>query len=213
MLTGLGWAGTWALISVVMVFLVIRVATDFSHLIAGTVPPEGEFDRRYVLNPWIAYLHIIPGTVYLLGAPLQLSSRLRRRHLRVHRRLGQVLIPAGVLTGIFAIVVGVVMPYGRLAEASATIVFGTYFLIGLMLAYRAIRLGDVPSHRRWMIRAFGIGVGVGMIRIVIGIGEALGIGIQQSFGAAFWIAFVSLTALAEIWLRLRPLPSPPMGVA
>jgi uncharacterized membrane protein len=189
-----------------VVFLVIRVSSDIGDLSAGRVPPEGDFDRRYVLNPWIAYLHIVPGTVYLLGAPFQLSSRMRRRHLSWHRRLGRVLIPAGLITAVFAIVVGLVMPFGLLAEASATIVFGSFFLLALGLAYRAVRSGDIRTHRRWMIRAFAVGVGVGMIRIVIGVGEAFGIGIADSFGAAFWIAFVLLATLGEVWLRLRPDP-------
>jgi hypothetical protein len=117
-----------------------------------------------------------------------------------------VLIPAGLITAVFAIVVGLVMPFGLLAEASATMVFGSYFLLALGLAYRAVRSGDISTHRRWMIRAFAVGVGVGMIRIVIGVGEAFGIGIADSFGAAFWIAFVLLATLGEVWLRLRPEP-------
>jgi len=203
-LTVLAWAGTWFLILVVVVFVVIRVASDVGHLRAGEVPPEGDFDRRYVLNPWNAYLHIVPGAVYLLGAPLQLSKRIRRRHIRFHRRLGRVLIVAGVVTAVFAIVVGVVMPFGDMAESSATVVFGIYFMTALTLAYRAIRSLDILTHRRWMIRAFAIGLGVGMIRIVIGVGEVFGVGIEQSFGAAFWIAFAMLSFCAEIWLRLRP---------
>lgn len=204
--TALAWAFALTLILVVLVFLIIRVSSDLGDLASGRVPPEGDFDRRYVLNPWIAYLHIVPGMVYLLGAPLQLSAGFRRRHLEGHRRLGRVLITAGLITAVFAIVVGIVMPFGLFAEASAATVFGVYFLTALVMAYRAIRAHDVTTHRRWMIRAFAVGVGVGMIRIVVGVGEVFGIGIDDSFGAAFWIAFVMLAVLAEVWLKLRPLP-------
>lgn len=205
-LTLAGWAFALSLIVVVMVFLAIRVTSDIGDISAGRVPPEGDFDRRYVLNPWLAYLHILPGMVYLLGAPLQLSARFRRNHLEGHRRLGRVLVVSGLVTAVFAIVIGIVMPFGLLAEASATVVFGVYFLTALVMAYRAIRSYDVFTHRRWMIRAFAVGVGVGMIRIVIGVGEAFGIGIDESFGAAFWIAFVTLAVLAEVWLAVRPDP-------
>lgn len=205
-LTLAGGAFSLALIVVVTVFLVIRVTSDIGDISAGRIPPDGDFDRRYVINPWPAYLHIVPGTVYLLGAPFQLSARLRRNHLEGHRRLGRVLILAGLVTGVFAMVIGLFMPFGLLAEASATVVFGLYFLAALVMAYRAIRSHDVFTHRRWMIRAFAVGVGVGMIRIVIGVGEAFGIGIEDSFGAAFWIAFVTLAVLAEVWLALRPHP-------
>jgi uncharacterized membrane protein len=205
-LTWLAWSAVWLLIAVVVVFLVIRVTSDIGDLSSGNIPPEEEFDHRYVVNPWPAYLHILPGTVYLLGAPFQLSVRIRRRNIRFHRGLGRVLLVAGAVTGVFAIVIGIMMPFGDFAEMSATLVFGLYFLAALVLAYRAIRSGRVSIHRRFMIRAFAVGVGVGMIRIVVGIGEAFGIGIEQSFGAAFWIAFVVLAFLAEVWLRLRPDP-------
>jgi hypothetical protein len=120
---------------------------------------------------------------------------------------------SGLITGVFAIVVGFVMPFGRLAEATASMVFGLYFLVSLLLAYRAIRHGSIGVHRRWMIRAFAIGMAVGLIRIVIGTGEAFGIGIADSFGASFWIAFGIMALLAELWLWLRPDPPSRPGVA
>lgn len=202
----MAWTGVWLLVVVVFVFVVIRIGNDLSHLSAGTVPEEGSFDRRYVLNPWPAYLHIVPGSIYLLGALLQFSARFRRRHLTVHRRMGKVVLAAGLVTGVLAIVVGIVMPFGRLAEASATMVFGLYFLASLLLAFRAIRSLDVFTHRRWMTRAFAIGAGVGLIRIVVGLGETFGVGIEDSFGAAFWIAFALMAVMAETWLWLRPSP-------
>lgn len=200
----LAWSVVWLLILVVLVFVVIRVLSDVSDLSSGRVPPEGEFDRRYVLNPVLAYLHIVPGLVYLAGAPFQLSARLRGRSLDRHRRRGRVVLTAGLLTGVFAVAVGLVMPFGGVVEASAAVVFGTWFLACLLLAYRAIRSGLVSRHRRWMIRAFAVGISVGMIRIVVGVGEAFGIGMDRSFGAAFWIAFLLLAVVAEVWLAVRP---------
>lgn len=199
-----GWAGAWFLIVTVVVFIVIRVVNDLPHLIAGTLPAQGEFDRRYAENPVLAYLHILPGAVFLLGAPFQISHRFRSANYDRHRRVGRVVLTAGLVSGAMAVVVGVVMPFGGLAETSASTVFGIYFVTALVLAYRAIRSRRIADHRRWMIRAFALGVGVGLIRVVIGVGEALGIGIADSFGAAFWIAFVVMAAVAEIWLWLRP---------
>lgn len=208
-LRGVAWGGAWFLITTVVVFIGIRLANDLPNIANGTLPAEGEFDRRYAENPVLAYLHIIPGAVYLLGAPFQVSRRFRSANYPRHRRLGRLVLVAGLVTGAMAIVVGVVMPFGGFAETSASTVFGIYFVAALALAYGAIRSGRVTEHRRWMIRAFALGTGVGLIRVVIGVGEALGIGIAASFGAAFWIAFVTMAVVAEIWLRLRPLPSDP----
>lgn len=192
------------LILIVLVFVVIRVTTDVPSILEGSSPPEDDFGRRYADNPLISYAHIVPGVIYLLGAPFQLSSRFRNADFTRHRRLGRLVLTAGAITGAFALVVGVVMPFGGLAEASASTVFGVYFLIALGTAFSAIRNGDVDRHRRWMIRAFALGIAVGLIRVVVGLGEAFGVPMDDSFGAAFWIAFVAMAIMAEIWLRVRP---------
>lgn len=186
----------------VLVFVVLRIGEDAANLAADVVPAEGEFGRRYALHPWLAYLHILPGLIYLVGGPVQLTARIRDRHVGLHRAVGRwVVLPAGVLTGVFAIVVGIVIPFGGLAETSASVVFGTWFLVALTTAFLAVRAGNVPRHRQFMIRAYAVGLAVGLIRIVVGIGGAAGIGIDRSFGAAFWIAFVVMAAGAEWWLR------------
>lgn len=211
-LTVAGWGFAISLILVVVVFVVIRLVTDVPNLRDGVLPPEGDFDRRYAENPVLAYLHILPGMVYLIGASFQVSTRFREKNLRRHRLLGRVVLVSGAVTGVFAIVVGFAMPYGQLAESTASMVFGVYFLVSLLLAYQAIRRQSIVTHRRWMIRAYAIGMAVGLIRIVIGVGEAFGIGIADSFGAAFWIAFVIMALLAELWLWLRPDPPTRPGV-
>lgn len=212
-LTAVGWGVAVLLVLVVLVFVGIRLVTDVPNIRDGLLPPLGDFDRRYAENPVLAYLHILPGLVYLVAAPFQVSVEFRERNLRRHRALGRVVMISGAVTGVFAIVVGFVMPFGEVAEATSSMVFGLYFLVSLWLAYQAIRRGSVTEHRRWMLRAFAIGMAVGLIRIVIGIGEAFGIGIADSFGAAFWIAFVIMALLAELWLWLRPDPPAKPGVA
>ena len=103
-------------------------------------------------------LHIVPGALYLLLAPLQLAYRFRSRHYTFHRRLGRVLAGAGIVAGVFALIFGGLFSFGGLPEASAAVVFGLWFLACLVLAVRPIRRDDIVHHRRWMIRAFAIGM-------------------------------------------------------
>ena len=42
-----------------------------AHLVGGAVPGPDAFEHRYVLHPVLVYLHIVPGVVYLVLAPLQ----------------------------------------------------------------------------------------------------------------------------------------------
>ncbi len=199
------WGVVFFLIAVVLVFAVIRVITDSENLANGVIPGEGEFDRRYAQYPILAYAHIIPGVVYLVLAPFQVSRRFRNRHLDLHRKMGRVLVPTGILSGVVGVIFGFFFSFGGFAEASASVVFGTWFVIALALAYSYIRAGDTVRHRRWMIRAFAIGLGVGTIRIWVGLFQGFGLLDEvTSFGVAFWLSWTLHVIAAEIWLWRRP---------
>ena len=201
------------LIAVVVVFAVRRVAGDVPHIVAGTVPDD-DLAESYVAHPWLAYGHIVPGMVYLLGAPLQLSQRFRTRHYTLHRRLGRVLLGCGLLSGVLAVVLGFVFAWGGRAESWASLVFGAWFLACLVLAFRAIRDGRVRDHRRWMVRAFAVGSGIAMIRVWVGIFTGIQLGvlgmhdetfpIPSTFGIAFWLGLGTHVAVGEWWLRRTP---------
>jgi uncharacterized membrane protein len=199
------WTLIFFLITIVLVFAGIRVVTDGPLIVTGT-PAEGDtFERRYVENAWLAYLHIVPGVLYLLGAPLQLWRRFRERHFTFHRRFGRVLLSLGLVSGVFALAFGVPFSFGGPWQSLATAVFGSWFLVALVLAYRAIRGGDIRMHRRWMIRAFAVGLGVGMIRIWVGILAGFQIlSLEQSFAPAFWLGLSMHVIAGELWLWWRP---------
>jgi hypothetical protein len=193
------------LITIVLASFVMRVTTDVPFLATGVAPESEDFESRYVAHPWLAYLHMAPGVLYLLGAPLQLSRRFRSRHYTLHRRLGRVILTAGLVSGVFGIAFGVFLAFGGAVQAWATVVFGSRFLVSLIMAFRAIRRRDVISHRRWMIRAFGVGIAVGTIRIWLGVFALTGLfDFRDSFAVAFWIAFVLHVMAAEWWIRATP---------
>jgi uncharacterized membrane protein len=208
------WATLLVLVGIVVVFFAIRVVVDTPNVVNGTVPDPDAFEQRYALHPAPAYVHIVPGVAYLVLAPLQLWRRFRTRHLRLHRLIGRIILPAGLVSGAFAIAVGIGFPYGGPLEAAASVVFGAYFVTALALAYRAVRRRDITGHRRWMIRAFAIGLGVGTIRIWIGLFQLVGLlSIQDNagtawFGVAFWLALLMHAVAAELYLRARPAANP-----
>jgi uncharacterized membrane protein len=193
------------LIAIVLAFFVRRLFTDTPHLAAGTLPSD-VYDRRFVAQPWLAYLHIVPGVVYLILAPLQLAYRFRSRNYDIHRRRGRVLAGLAITSGIFALIFGGLFSFGGLLEDSATIVFGLWFVACLVVAVRAIRWDDIVHHRRWMIRAFAIAIGVGTIRIWITLLQFAGLDFPSSFGPAFWISFSLYVLAADLWLRAFPNP-------
>lgn len=199
------WAVLAFLMFIVLAFAGMRIAVDWLNIATGIVPPEGSPDHSYALHPVLAYAHILPGVIYLVGAPFQLSRRFRERHFTGHRRMGRIVLPAGITAGVFAVTFGILFPFGGLAEVSATVLFGGYFVAALVTAFLAIRRGDVTRHRRWMIRAFAIGLAVGTIRVWIGAFQAFGLmDLPDSFGVAFWLSFVLHALAAEAYLSRRP---------
>ena len=141
------------LILIVLAFVVGRLLVDVPNLAAGTLPNDEE-NARFVRHPWLTYLHILPGVLYIVGATLQLASWFRRRHYTFHRRLGRILLVAGLVTGVFAVALGLAFPFGGLAELSATVLFGIWFLICLLLAFGAIR-ADVTGAGPALYALFG----------------------------------------------------------
>ena len=111
----------------------------------------------------------------------------------------------GLASGVFALAFGVPFSFGGAWQALAAAVFGSWFLVALLLAFRAIRGGNVRMHRRWMIRAFAVGLAVGTIRLWVGLFEGTGmLDAVESFAPAFWLGFSLHVAAAELWLWWRP---------
>lgn len=136
---------------VLAVFVVLRAVEDLPHLLAGT-PSEDPFGRRYVEHPWQGYLHIIPGALFLLLALPQFSVRIRGRHLRMHRRLGQLAVALGLVSATFALVFGARYAFGGPSQTAATMVFGTWLGITLVLGPRG-RTGSQCTAAGWSARS------------------------------------------------------------
>jgi uncharacterized membrane protein len=112
-------------------------------------------------------MHVVPGGVFLLLAPLQFSPAIRSRHLRFHRWSGWVIVSLAFIAGISGLWIGLVLPYAS-NERVPIALFGALFLFAPLKGIRAIRRGDMARHRQWMIRLFAVGVG---IAVSVGVAE------------------------------------------
>ena len=163
-------------------------------------------DGLFARYPALTLVHILPGMLFMVLGPIQLSARIRRRNRQLHRVLGRVYMACALVIGVTALVMSVGMPaIGGVVQAAATTVFAIYFLFALGRAFWHIRRREIAAHRAWMIRAFAIGLAVATIRPIIGLFFATsglsGLGPGQFFGIAFWIGFLLHLLVAEFWLR------------
>ena len=158
--------------------------------------------RKFGEFPGTTLMHVLPGALFLLLAPLQFSRRIRTRHLRLHRWSGRLLVALGIPIGLTGLFFGLVNPFGGPLEAATVAIVGTLFLFALARAVIAIRRREIATHREWMIRVFAIALGISAVRLV-GIAFALTTGTRPAvwFAHSVWIGFLLTLSAAELWIR------------
>jgi uncharacterized membrane protein len=162
-------------------------------------------DGKFAAHPLLTLLHVLPGGIFLLFAPLQFSTRIRTRHLRLHRWSGRLLLPtvlAGLLPGLYF---GILRPYGGPVEAVAIAAFGGLFLFAVYRGVRAIRRGQVARHREWMIRVFALAIAISTVRLAGGVLDValtpLGVRPTAVFALSVWTGWILTLGVAELWIR------------
>jgi len=162
-------------------------------------------DGRFGAHPAATLLHVLPGAVFLLLAPLQFSARIRGGHLQFHRWSGRLLVLAGFVTALAGLYFGLLMPYGGWSEAIAVALFGGLFLYALSRALLAIRKHQVARHREWMIRAFAVAIGISTVRVIAAILDLTlspaGFAPPVLFVLSIWTGWALTLGAAELWIR------------
>jgi uncharacterized membrane protein len=144
------------------------------------------------------YAHVFGAAFALLLGPLQFSVRLRKRNPAVHRWSGRVYLGVGVLVGGIA---GLVVAFNAFGGTPARIGFACLALAWLYTgacAYRAIRAGNIASHRRWMIRNFSLTFAAVTLRIWLPSSMVLGIDAVLAYQVIAWLCWVPNLVFAEL---------------
>ncbi|WP_341995142.1 DUF2306 domain-containing protein [Microbacterium sp. LWH7-1.2] len=120
-------------------------------------------NARFFDSPVPVVAHIIGSSVFLVLGALQFAPSLRRR--RWHRISGRIAAPAGLVSALSALWMTLFydMPASVTGPglAAVRIVLGTAMAAAIIVAFVAIRRGDVRTHSAWMTRAYAIGMGAG----------------------------------------------------
>jgi uncharacterized membrane protein len=168
---------------------------------SGKSSPAAGLDAGFARHMALTLVHILPGALFLVLAPLQFVPSIRQKHLQVHRWMGRVLLVSGLIIGATALVMSYKMNIGGPNETAATTLYGIVFLFCLIKAYRHIRRKEVARHREWMIRAYGVGLGVATTRPIVGMFFAFRkLTPHEFFGIAFWLGFTITFLAAEAWI-------------
>jgi uncharacterized membrane protein len=198
---------TRTIVITLLVLIALIVASRRMLTLSGTIkayvnPKFGAFDSGFAGYPFLTYLHIVPGVLFLVLTPLQFSKKLRSRSLKTHRVMGWIIAASAFTIGITALVMSFKMAIGGGVETAATLSFASYFLFALFKAIYHIKQKQISIHREWMIRMFAIGLAIATVRPIVGMFFAFSkLGPHQFFGIAFWIGFTLHAIIAEIYIR------------
>ncbi len=108
--------------------------------------------HRYAVIPWLMLAHGIPGALALLLGMFQFSSRLRQRHLQLHRVMGRVYVGCVAISAPVAIAVAIALPHVTLTMASVIQAVG--WLVTTATGLYCVRTGRIQQHREWMMRSY-----------------------------------------------------------
>ncbi|WP_447003841.1 DUF2306 domain-containing protein [Saccharothrix isguenensis] len=176
----------------------------------------GGLAAHYAAQPgWtraVLYAHMVVSGPALLLSPLQLSTRVRAKAPRLHRALGRVVVVAMVAGGAAG---GVLAPFSA-AGWIGTAGFGLLAVLSVafpLLGLRAVRAGDVPAHRRWMVRAFamvyaGVALRLGVLLLMPVTGDFMSAYLFMPFGSWVPNLLVAEWVLRRGRVSGRPAASP-----
>lgn len=166
------------------------------------LPP---YNPGFLRHPVVTAAHVALGGLFLALAPFQLVSRLRRRRLVLHRRVGRGLVAVGLVVGVTGLVMTLLFPIAGWSQRFVVGAFGVAFVVSLVKGFGYARTGAVALHREWMIRALALGLAIASQRLIIAPATAI-IGNPTPtqivrLAMVSWIAFVLHAAAAELWIR------------
>ena len=128
---------------------------------------------RVTDSPAPVVVHIVSASLYAVLGALQLSTGLRRRHPRWHRRSGRLVVLLGLSVALSAL--WMMAFYAGPQKTSALLPIRFAFGLGvaacITLGLVAIRKGDVRRHQAWMTRGYAIALGAGTQVFTLGFGK------------------------------------------
>ena len=171
-------SGEWLVIVGLLLLSFIPLAGGARRLnqLSGGAQITAE-NARFFASPLPVIVHIVSVSLFAILGAFQFANGLRRRWPAWHRWTGRLLVVCGLLVGLSGLWM-TLFYYPRAVGdgdllAAQRLLFGSGMIVSIVLAYVAIRRGNVKQHRAWMMRGYAIGMGAGTQALVLMIGEII----------------------------------------
>ena len=151
---------------------------------------------------WWLIPHGLGGLIAMVAGPFQFSSRLRQRHLQVHRMTGRAYLIGVAIAVPFSVYLS--LTHSTLAFRFFLLTLAAAWLLTTAVAFAAVRNRNVQIHREWMVRSYAITTTFVTTRVLTAI-PAIGGGGEAISVPAQWSLLVVTMVLVElglVWRRL-----------
>lgn len=190
---------------IVMVFMALVIgAYALGYFVIPDLGDPAE-KARYNSIPWSAYLHIIPGGMALILGAFQFHAGLRKRWTSIHRNSGRAYVTfvlIGGFAGFFLAWQAPQSPATQLGFASLAVI---WFYSGLM-AFYAIRQGNVALHRQWMIRSYALTLAAVTLRLQLPLFiGGMGMTFEEAYAIVAWFSWIPNLIIAEWFINQTPI--------
>jgi uncharacterized membrane protein len=132
---------------------------------------------------WWLLPHAVGGVLALFLAPLQFSTRLRQRSLRLHRILGRLYVAGAAIAAPVAIPMAIIQGPPTLVLAAT--IQSTGWLVTTAIAIYCARNGNIQQHREWMIRSYPFAMVFVVARAILAIPAIRAMG-EVAFVSVVW---------------------------
>ncbi|WP_263378899.1 DUF2306 domain-containing protein [Granulicella paludicola] len=137
----------WVSLGLIVLFVFIT-----SELLLVTdYPMYHAYRLQVIADRHLLIPHTVAGTLALLIGPINFSSRIRKRHLPLHRSLGLVYV-LSVFVGSFT---GIALAAGR-PGLPGTSMQAAAWMVCTTAAFVTARNRHIVQHRQWMARSYAV---------------------------------------------------------
>jgi len=181
-------------------FLAVGVAAYgiFFPLLLPQIPDE--FHQRYLsMSMVLISMHVVGGGIALLISPFQFM--IYRKNRTLHRYLGRIYF----LVIILASIGGYYMAwhaFGGIISMLGLGMLATLWWSVTLVAVIHARNGNIPAHRRWMIRSFALTYAAVTLRLMNPVLSVVFDEVTQ-FQIVYWLSWTTNLALAQCWISWR----------
>ncbi len=165
---------------------------------ARILDPMSPIARHYAPAKWFLPVHAVFGMLAMGLAAFQFSNRLRARYLQLHRILGYAYVTSVFISAPFAVIVAFKIPK-PVSVIAANCMQSLGWIVCTSIALYCIRNGNIPLHRRWMIRSYPFAMVFTAGRAIAAFFPAM-VRNPSAGEAVFWISIALAAFLPSIFL-------------